>query len=338
MGIVSDRGGKSPSGMPMNGGETAHRHVVTSIPRATGRETAAAVRDRVMGQRYDAVDIVLVTDDDGRYVGALPIGDLLTARSNALVADVAHQDWPSVPHDLDQEHAVETATMAGITMLPVLDADGRPIGCLPARAMLEVLAAEHREDVHRMAGIVRENSHNRHALEDSPLKRFRLRLPWLLVGLALSTAGTAVMAGFEETLKRHIAVAFFIPALVYLTDAIGTQTEAIAVRGLSVARKPFVKILLREIATGALIGGTLGILALVGIWATFTDLRLAAGVALSLLVAGTIACAIGLVLPWALSRVAIDPALGSGPVATIIQDVLTLLVYFAILTVALQDL
>lgn len=336
--MTSDTGGDDAAPSPQNGSETARGHVVTDIPRAGATETVGLVRDRLMRQRYDAVDIVLVTDDDGRYVGAATIGDVLTGRGDAPVIDVARRDWPSVPHDLDQEHAVETATRAGVTTLPVLDRDGQPIGCIPARAMLEVLAAEHHEDVHRMAGIVKESSHNRHALEGSPLERFRLRLPWLLVGLALSTAGTAVMAGFEETMKRHIAVAFFIPALVYLTDAIGTQTEAIAVRGLSVTRKPLLEIFLKEIATGMLIGATLGVLALVGIWAAFADLRLAAGVGLSLLVAGTIASAIGLALPWGLSRIGIDPALGSGPVATIIQDVLTLLVYFTILTLALQGL
>lgn len=336
MALDTARGTRMPR--PRNGNETARGHVVAGVPRASAREAVGLVRDRLMRERYDAVDIVLVTDDEGRYVGAATIGDVLTGRGDAPLSDLARRDWPSAPLALDQEQAVELATTAGVTMLPVLDADGRPIGCIPASAMLEVLAAEHHEDVHRMAGIVRESAHNRHALEDPPLRRFRLRLPWLLVGLALSTAGTAVMAGFEETLKRHIAVAFFIPALVYLTDAIGTQTEAIAVRGLSVTRKPLLEIFLKEIATGMLIGATLGVLALVGIWATFADLRLAAGVGLSLLVGGTIASAIGLALPWGLSRIGIDPALGSGPVATIIQDVLTLLVYFTILSLALQGL
>jgi magnesium transporter len=213
-----------------------------------------------------------------------------------------------------------------------LDPAGRPIGCIPAGRLLQVLAAEHREDVHRMAGILRERANERHALEHPPLRRFARRLPWLLVGLGLSAAGTAVMAGFEDVMKRNVTVAFFIPALVYLTDAIGTQTEAIAVRGLGLARKPFPVLLMREILTGSLIGAALGVLAIAAIWLVFHDLRLAVAVGLSLLVAGATASAIGLSLPWALGRLGIDSALGSGTIATIIQDVLTLLVYFGIVT------
>jgi magnesium transporter len=33
-----------------------------------------------------------------------------------------------------------------------------------------------------------------------------------------------------------------------------------------------------------------------------------------------------------LSRLGLDPAFGSGPVATIIQDVLTIIIYFTVMT------
>jgi Mg/Co/Ni transporter MgtE len=41
------------------------------------------------------------------------------------------------------------------------------------------------------------------------------------------------MAEYEETLNRNIALAFFIPGIVYLADAIGTQTETIVIRGIN---------------------------------------------------------------------------------------------------------
>jgi magnesium transporter len=66
------------------------------------------------------------------------------------------------------------------------------------------------------------------------------------------------MASYEQMLRANILVAFFIPALVYITDAMGTQTEAIAVRGLS--HRPLMYILGSEIMTGALTGLALGVL------------------------------------------------------------------------------
>jgi magnesium transporter len=93
--------------------------------------------------------------------------------------------------------------------------------------------------------------------------------------------------------------------------------------------------MLPELLTGALIGLVLGAIAVLGVLLVFADGRLAAGVGISLFAAGSLASAIGLLLPWVLSGFGIDPAFGSGPVATIIQDVLTLAVYFLVMSVLL---
>jgi magnesium transporter len=67
------------------------------------------------------------------------------------------------------------------------------------------------------------------------------------------------------------------------------------------------------------------------VFLAFGDLWLAMAVALAIVTAGTIATSVGLLLPWILSHAGKDPAFGSGPVATIIQDVLSLLIYFIII-------
>jgi magnesium transporter len=218
----------------------------------------------------------------------------------------------------------------------VVDAQGRALGVMPSRALLQVLRREHVEDLHRLAGIGREAAQARHAIEDPPLRRVRHRLPWLVVGLAGSALATAAMAAFESTLSATIAVAFFVPAIVYLADAIGTQSEAIAVRGLSLSHAPMRALVWGEMRTGLLIGAALGALAWLAVWLVFGDLRLASTVALSLAVAGTVATTIGLTLPWLLARLGRDPAFGSGPIATIVQDVLSLAVYFLIAAVLIR--
>jgi magnesium transporter len=139
------------------------------------------------------------------------------------------------------------------------------------------------------------------------------------------------MAGFESTLEAKIAVAFFIPGLVYIADAIGTQTEAIAVRGLSLTGAGIGHLLAGELRTGMLIGATLGLVSFPAVVLAFGDLRLAGAVAVAIFVAGSLAAAIGLLFPWVLARLGRDPAYGSGPVATVIQDILSLLVYFAVI-------
>jgi magnesium transporter len=75
----------------------------------------------------------------------------------------------------------------------------------------------------------------------------------------------------------------------------------------------------------------LGALTLPAVWLVFGDARLAAAVGLSIVVAGALANSIGLFFPWILTRLRMDPAYGSGPVATVVQDTLTIVVYFVVL-------
>lgn len=315
--------------------ETAGRLAVDSFPVVPAAEPVRVARERLATGAFAAAELLVVTGADGRYAGAAPLLRLLQADGDLPVAALIQPDWPAVAPDLDQERAVHIAAEAGVAALPVVATDGTAVGVLPPVVLLEVLAREHREDVHRVAGILRERDGSRHALEDPPLRRAARRLPWLLVGLAMSAAATAVMHEYESAMQANLAIAFFIPAIVYLTDAIGTQTEAIAVRGLSRRRQPLPRILALELATGALIGLVIGAVALPAVWLMYGSLPLAVGVAATLLLAGTLASTIGLVLPWLLAKAGIDPAFGSGPVATIIQDVLTILVYFSVMSALL---
>ena len=51
---------------------------------------------------------------------------------------------------------------------------------------------------------------------------------------------------------------------------------------------------------------------------------------LSLLAACATATAVAISLPWLLHRLGVDPAFGSGPLATVIQDLLSILIYLVV--------
>ena len=200
---------------------------------------------------------------------------------------------------------------------------------------MSILRDEHLEDLHHMAGILGRSEAAMAALTAPPYRRALYRLPWLLVGMAGSALATAMMARFEAALAAHIAVAFFIPAIVYLADAVGTQSEAVAVRGLSLTGADLAPLLAGEFGTGILIGLALGMLAFPLVWLSFGSAALAMTVAIALVVASSVATTIGFLLPWLFARLGYDPALGSGPVGTVVQDVLSLLIYFQLAAVLL---
>jgi magnesium transporter len=130
-------------------------------------------------------------------------------------------------------------------------------------------------------------------------------------------------------------LAFFIPGVVYLADAVGTQTETVVVRGLSVGvamRRMFGRELLAVLA----IGVALALFAGPVIWWRWGDGDVALCVGLSLFAACSTATLAAMLLPWLLDAAGRDPAFGSGPLATVIQDLLSILIYFAVAAVVVR--
>ncbi len=296
-------------------------------------ETAGAVRDRLVGHRFSAVDPVFVLGEGRTLLGAIRFTLLMAASASTPLATLLDRDWPHVGAAASRETAASLAIRHDVPALAVLDHGGAFLGALSATAVMAILRDEHLEDLHHMVGILGRSEQAKSALTAAPHRRALYRLPWLVVGLVGSAAATALMAHAEAELSSHIAVTFFVPAIVYLADAIGTQSEAVSVRGLSLSNGGPWRLLYGEIGTGALLGVALALVAFVGVWGAFGDSALALTVSLSIAVAGTIAASVGFALPWLFQSWGLDPALGSGPVATVIQDVLSLAVYLGLVRV-----
>ncbi|HEY5922227.1 MAG TPA: magnesium transporter [Kofleriaceae bacterium] len=312
--------------------QSAAAHLVADVPTADPDERVQAVIDRLHERRYASIETIFVVDEERKFLGGIAIGDLLAATSERTAGELANPESPMVRVTDDQEHVASTALDRRALSVAVLDRGGCFIGGISPRSLLMILREEHVSDLHRLAGIRREAVRDREALEGPPIRRARHRLPWLLLGLAGSMLAAVIISRFERVLAEDLAIAFFVPAIVYLADAIGTQTEAIAVRGISISRTGLGNLVASELRTGLMIGVTLAALAFPIVAFGFGSGRLAIAVAAAIICAGSVATTIGLLLPWLLHRFGYDPAFGSGPVATIIQDLLSLLIYLVLAT------
>ena len=122
-------------------------------------------------------------------------------------------------------------------------------------------------------------------------------------------------------------LAFFVPGVVYLADAVGTQTEALVIRGLSVG-VGIGRLVWREAATGRPARRAPRRRRYPAVGAAVGSTRRAAAVAIASFAASSVATLIAMLLPWMLHRLGRDPAFGSGPLATVIQDLLSIVIYF----------
>ena len=161
------------------------------------------------------------------------------------------------------------------------------------------------------------------------------RLPWLLTGLLIGTGASYFVSRFETVLAEKISLAFFIPVIVYMSDAVGTQTETIFVRDLTEHRANFGKYLKKELSIGLVLGLILGVSigAIALLWLKDADVALTVGIAMGLNV--SLAPLVATIVPEFIFKRHEDPALGAGPFTTVIQDSISLLIYFAVASVIL---
>lgn len=155
----------------------------------------------------------------------------------------------------------------------------------------------------------------------------KIRFPSLLLGLGLGILISFLTSRFEEVLSRNIKVAFFLPFIVYMADAIGSQTQSIYSRDLKTGKARFHRYLIKETFIGLLLGIVFGFMSgfIVQWW--FSDHLLALSVGLSMFTTVAFAPLVALLITQAAQFFHEDPAAASGPITTVIQDMLSVVIY-----------
>ena len=165
-----------------------------------------------------------------------------------------------------------------------------------------------------------------------PLKKsFIHRIPWLLIGLFGGIIAAKIVKSFQEVLSENLILVAYIPLIVYMSDAVGTQMEAFVIRDFVLhPRLNFLKYFLKHFLVVLLIGIILSASLFTITIFSNNQLRISLVISISLLIAIISSMITGLVLPLVFKQSKTDPANASGPIATVIQDILSVTIYLMV--------
>lgn len=318
--------------------ESAGRLMIGDVRAVTPETPIVDVHKwlRKHAENLGTLNYVYITDGQNRLEGVLSLKTLFTADSTTLVSEVMESDVISVGEDDDQESVAKLALEHQLKAVPVVDKKRHLLGVIPSHHILNVLQQEQEEDALRAAGLPVEALGEE---QQRPLIQAWHRLPWLLLGMLGGILAAVMIGFFEDALAEEVLLAAFIPIVVYLADAAGVQVQTIYIRLL--ARKNDIKTiryLYREVLTSLIIAAVLSAstLAIVSLWFDAGDLALI--VALAVAATVVFASMIAVVLPWMFQKMRFDPAVASGPMATIISDVASILIFLSIAQYLLHTL
>ena len=298
-------------------GGIMQREFVAVERRATVQQAIEAVRRRAA----DVPDIhnLYVVDESQRLVGVLPLRSLILSPGEATVESVMQPDPIVAGTGMDQEEVAALFSKYDLLALPVVDAAGRIVGRITIDDAVDVIEEEASEDIYRLAGLGQDAS-----VLESPWQSVRRRLPWLIINLGTAVAAASVVALFEGTIRRVAIAAAFMTMVAGSGGNAGVQTLAVIVRGLALGELTFHnarRVILKEIAAGAVNGIVLGIIA--GVIAVLWKGLPVIGVIIALAIVGNlcIAALVGVLVPLGLKWSGIDPAVASAVVLTTFTDV-----------------
>ena len=284
----------------------------------------------------EAFDYVYVIDKKDNLVGVLSFKDIFNNSENTPVEKIMRTALIKASLKMDAEEIVHLALRSDLKSIPIVES-GKLLGVIPSKKIISILNKSLREDILHFAGIHKSHLEYENSFTVPFVKSINHRLPWLILGLIGIVFIAMFIEAFEKTLQKYIILAFFIPAIVFISDALGTQHQTLFVRDLAIMGKELnlKKYFLKQTAIAFVIAIIIGIIMFLGISLLWKQPFTAFVISLATFISLIFTSFTALIIIVLIKKIGLDPALGSGPLATIISDATSIIIYFATATILL---
>lgn len=315
--------------------ESAGREIISAVPVVSEKKTVEETRNDFYKnvKDFETINYFYAVDEDFKLKGVISIKKILNKEINGEISDFMEKDLVKVNPSTDREKVALLALKHNFKSIPVTDKNNKFLGVVSSDTILNILYKESAEDLLLAGGLLADTS----VLEKaSPGKLVIIRLPWLLIGLFGGIIAARIINAFESTLQAFIALAFFIPVVVYLSGAVSTQSATIFIRKISFNGKfSIFPYFLKELKVGAILGLLLGAMLSFFSFLFWENVRISLVLFLSTFLGIIFSVFSSIAIPVILFKMKKDPAVGTSPLATIISDVLSISVYLLIASILL---
>ena len=293
---------------------------------------------RANGRDSETLNVVYVTDAQGRLIDDVRIREFLLRPLDTLVDDIHDSSFVALHATDPESEALETFKKYDRNTLPVVDSENKLLGIVTVDDMLDVQEEQATEDIQKLGGT--------EALEepyiDTPLLDLvRKRAVWLVVLFIGQMLTATVMGVFENEIEKAVILALFVPLIISSGGNSGSQAATLIIRALALGEITFSdwwRVMRKEIMSGLLLGGLLGVLGFLRIVVAshfstdYGDHALLIGLTVCCSVIGVVLWGTisGAMLPLVLRRCGLDPATSSAPFVATLVDVTGLAIYFGV--------
>ena len=279
----------------------------------------------------DFYDLYIV-DPKHQPIGYVPLSRAMRTRRPVLLTDIMNEGMRTIPVTMDQEEVAYLFRQYGLVSAPVVDDAGRLVGVVTVDDVVHIIDEEAEEDLLKLAGVQETD------LYSAVLDTTKARFTWLLINLFTAVAASVVIALFEDTLERIVALAVLMPIVASMGGNAGTQTLTVAVRAIAMrdlssgnALRFVGKELLVGLANGLMFAVVAGAVA----WIWFDMPSIGIIIAAAMVINLVVAALSGALVPLGLEKVGVDPAVASSVVLTTVTDIIGFFAFLGLATLFL---
>ena len=301
--------------------ESAGRLMQRDLVAVPEHWSVGDVLDYMRGQEELPTDFweIFVVDPAHRPVGTCALSWMLRTPRNIAIADVMKREQTLIPVDMDQEEVALRFQKYALISAAVTDASGRLVGMVTVDDIVHIIQEEAGEDTLRLAGAGDGDI-------NEPIRMtVRTRVAWLVVNLGATMLSASVVGLFQGEIARFALLAALMPIVSALGGNAGTQTLAVVVRALAtnqLTSSNTARMLFREFRVALCNGAALGAVGAIGSYVILGYPQLSLVFALAMMINSIVAGLVGVVVPVALDKANVDPAVSSAVFVTTATDVM----------------
>ena len=278
-------------------------------------------------------DALMVTTEEGRYLGKLPVADIVTGDPDALVAEVMKAGADAVRANETEHDVASLFERRDLISVAVLDREDRLLGRITVDDVVDVIREEADHALLSHAGLDEEED-----LFAPVVPSAKRRGIWLGINLVTVFLAAWVIDLFEEALDKIVALAVLMPVVASMGGIAGSQTLTLTIRGLAldqIAAANVRWLTLKELGVGALNGLVWAVFVSLAAYAWFRDPGISAVIGAAMMLNLLAAALSGVTVPLVLKRLGIDPALSGAVILTTVTDVIGFLSFLGLATLFL---
>jgi magnesium transporter len=286
-----------------------------------------------------------VVDGERKLVGVLPTRRLLVGKTEQKLEEIMVKRVAALPETSTVYDALEFFATYKFLAFPVVDADRKMLGIVDVNLFTDELLEEKDSasaseiEPEEYDSIFETIGFRIHEIKNaSPLRAWRIRLPWLIATVTSGTICALLTGLFETTLAESLIIVFFFTLVLGLGESVSIQSMTVTIQTMHSARptlKWYLKNLFKEVQTALMLGTSCALIVSIVVIFWKGDVAAAIVIGVSIVLVQFIAAVWGLSVPALLHRIKLDPKIAAGPITLALTDICTILFYFGLAKIVL---